>query len=113
MELHSIRLHAQDGPSIVLWVEKLRGEQALLAFKMSCDVPPAQSFLARDVFVLIIQTKYQKEMFHTIGHTFLGLDATHNTTHYENVSLFTLIARDRWGHGGSHHYSTGLPLTHN
>ena len=44
----------------------------------------------------MIQTKYQKEVFGKYGHTFAGLDATHNTTHYENTSLFTVIVRDRW-----------------
>lgn len=29
----------------------------------------------------------------------MGIDATHNTTYYENMSLFTVLVRDRWGHG--------------
>ena len=29
----------------------------------------------------------------------MGIDATHNTTQYEGVSLFTVIVRDAWGHG--------------
>ena len=49
----------------------------------------------------MIQTKYQKEVFRKYGHTFAGLDATHNTTHYENTSLFTVIVCDQWGHGKS------------
>jgi hypothetical protein len=66
---------------------------------MSCDPPPPGSHLARDAFILIIQTAYQKELFEALGNFFIGIDATHNTTHYENVSLFTVIARDQWGHG--------------
>jgi hypothetical protein len=99
MEAQEIRLHPQDGPSIMLWAAQLQEEGALLAFKASCDPPPAGSFLAPDAFVLIVQTEYQREMFRKLGHAFMGIDATHNTTHYENVSLFTLIVRDHWGHG--------------
>ena len=47
----------------------------------------------------MIQTKYQREVFERYGHTFAGLDATHNTTHYENTSLFTVVVHDQWGHG--------------
>ena len=57
------------------------------------------SGLAVDTFVLMIQTHYQKEVFEKYGHGFAGIDATHNTTHYENMSLFTVIIQDNWGHG--------------
>ena len=48
---------------------------------------------------LILQVLYQKEMFEKHGHAFAGIDATHNTTHYENTSLFTMLVQDQWGHG--------------
>jgi len=99
MEAQEIRLHPHDGPSIVLWAAWLREEGALLAFKANCDSPPVGSTLARNAFVLIVQTEYQKKSFQNLGNSFMGIDATHNTTHYENVSLFTLIVRDKWGHG--------------
>jgi hypothetical protein len=99
IETAEIRLHPKDGPSILLWVAQLRAENMLLAFKMSCDPPPAGSGLVSDVFVLILQTEYQGEMYRQLGHAFVGIDATHNTTHYQNLSLFTLIVCDRWGHG--------------
>ena len=92
-------MNPQDGASIILWAAQLREEKSLLAFKMSCDPPPTGSALAPDVFVLIVQTPYQKEAFQKLGNSFMGFDATHNTTHYENVSLFTLIVCDNWGHG--------------
>lgn len=38
-------------------------------------------------------------MFHRFGTKFAAIDATHNTTHYENMSLFTLLVRDNFGHG--------------
>jgi len=67
--------------------------------KTSSDEPPASSGLDNDSFVLVIQTRYQQECWQKHGPRFAGIDATHNTTHYENMSLFTLLVRDRWGHG--------------
>ena len=83
------------------WVECLRKDGEILGFKSSADPAPKHSGLAENAFVLMIQTKYQKEVFRKYGHTFAGLDATHNTTHYENTSLFTVIVCDQWGHGKS------------
>lgn len=40
-----------------------------------------------------------RECWQSLGHTYAGIDATHNTTHYENMSLFTLMVQDKWGHG--------------
>lgn len=30
------------------------------------------------------------------------MDGTHNTTMYENLTLFTLLVRNNWGHGMLH-----------
>ena len=70
----------------------------MLGFKSSADTAPKGSDLAPDTFALVIQTQYQREVFEKYGHVFAGVDATHNTTHYENTSLFTVIVRDKWGH---------------
>jgi len=67
--------------------------------KTSSDPSPTGSGLDNNAFVLVIQTKYQRECWRKHGHRFAGIDATHNTTHYENMSLFTLLVRDQWGHG--------------
>ena len=39
------------------------------------------------------------DTFQCIGGGFIGIDATHNTTQYQDLLLFTIIARDHWGHG--------------
>jgi hypothetical protein len=80
-------------------VKELQKRQALLAFKSSADHPPPGSGLAFNLFMLIIQTEYQRKMFLEHGNAFVGIDATHNVSHYENLSLFTIIVRDKWGHG--------------
>ena len=41
----------------------------------------------------------QRQHYRRLGDYFIGIDATHNITIYEGLQLFTIIARDRWGHG--------------
>jgi hypothetical protein len=101
IEAWEIQLHPKDGPSIILWALQLAMEYTILAFKLSNDPAPMGSCLASDVFILIIQVQYQKVMFRTLSNSFMGLDMTHNTTHYENVSLFAVIVQDEWGHSKS------------
>jgi hypothetical protein len=38
-------------------------------------------------------------MFQELGNALICIDATHNTTCYAGLPLFTIMARDRWGHG--------------
>lgn len=99
IEAETIRLDSQDGQSTKEWVHNLEKRGELLGFKGSSDVPPAGSALAPDTFALCVQTKYQRECWNKWGGKFAGLDATHNTTHYQGMSLFTVIVRDKWGHG--------------
>jgi len=99
IEEETIRLASQDGASVLQWAEKLCEEGHFVTLKSFSDPPPPDSNLNSESFVLIIQTKYQRECWQKHGHAFAGLDATHNTTHYENMSLFTLLVRDEWGHG--------------
>jgi hypothetical protein len=82
---------------VLQWVECLQKDGEILRFKSSADPAPKDSGLANNAFVLMMQTKYQKEVFGKYGHTFASLDATHNSTHYENISLFTVIVCDQWG----------------
>ena len=53
----------------------------------------------QDTFVLCIQAPFQMEAFRRLGDGFIGIDATHNTTQYKEMLLFTIMARDNWGHG--------------
>ncbi|CAK5284599.1 unnamed protein product [Mycena citricolor] len=99
IEAESIRLNQHDGLSILEWVEHLKTIDALLFFKASCDLSPPDSCLDADTFVLGIQTPYQKKCFRVWGHDYAGIDATHNTTVYYGALLFTIVVRDRHGHG--------------
>ena len=39
------------------------------------------------------------EQFQKLGSDFVSIDATHNTTEYAGLNLFTILVRDWWGHG--------------
>jgi hypothetical protein len=68
-------------------------------FKSSSDPPPPDSDVDSEDFLLGIQTPYQRKCFHAWGRDFARLDATHNTTYYATMLLFTVIVQDRHGHG--------------
>jgi hypothetical protein len=99
VENEEIRLDENDAISIKVWATRLQEAGAEVILKDKIDAPPPGSGLSPDVFVFCIQTIFQKQQFNYIGKEFLGIDATHNTTQYVGLQLFTLIARDRWGHG--------------
>ncbi|KAJ7730819.1 hypothetical protein B0H16DRAFT_1329762 [Mycena metata] len=99
IEAESVQLYPDDGVSTLRWVENLRAKGHLLGFKSKSDPPPPGSGVPPDVFLLMIQTGWQQRMFEKHGSALVCVDATHNTTMYENLNLTTLIVRDRWAHG--------------
>ena len=98
-ERDKICLHPEDALSIRLWVDKLKSSDAQIFYKDKIDLPPPDSTLHEDVFVLCIQTAFQVDAFRRLGGGFIRIDATHNITNYQDLLLFTIVARDRWGHG--------------
>jgi hypothetical protein len=94
-----IQLDPNDAQSTRNWVNTLRSEGEFVYYKDKRDPPPEGSLLASDLFILCIQSKFQKEAYKRLGDAFLGIDATHNVTQYKGILLFTLMARDHWGHG--------------
>jgi hypothetical protein len=94
-----IQLDLNDAQSTRGWVTRLHSEGEFVYYKDKRDPPPEGSDLASDLFILCIQTKFQKEAYKHLGNAFLGIDATHNVTQYKGILLFTLMARDHWGHG--------------
>jgi hypothetical protein len=96
----TIRLHPEDAISIKLWMDRLTSMKVNVFYKDKITPPPPASRLQGDTFILCLQTPFQVEMFRLLGNGgFIGIDATHNVTHFQDVLLFTIIARDRWGHG--------------
>jgi hypothetical protein len=80
----------------LLWLQQ-GGDQCVL--KDRGDPPPPESGLSEDSFVMCVQTKFQRDCFLALGRNFVSIDATHDTTQYAGLQLFTLLARDLWGHG--------------
>jgi len=96
----TICLHPEDAISTKLWIDRLDSMKINVFYKDKLSSPPPASRLQGDTFILCLQTPFQVNMFRHLGHGgFIGIDATHNVTHFRDVLLFTIIARDRWGHG--------------
>ena len=94
-----ICLDNNDAISLRLWVLWLQQDGAVCFLKDKIDPAPPESGLSQDSSVLCIQTKFQRDCFLTLGKDFVSIDATHNTTQYEGLQLFSLLVRDLWGHG--------------
>ena len=99
VERADIRLDANDAHSTRIWVNKLQSQGTFMYYKDKRDPPPEGSDLTDNLFMLCIQSKFQMEAYARLGNRFLGIDATHNITQYKGILLFTLMARDNWGHG--------------
>jgi hypothetical protein len=94
-----IRLHPEDAISTRLWIDHIKSDNVNAFYKDKLDQPPSGSRLQPNVYILCMQTRFQLEAFRRLGNGFIGIDATHNITQYQDLLLFTIIARDRWGHG--------------
>jgi len=94
-----IRLHPDDAISTRLLIGQLAAQDTHTFYKDRQDRAPIDSRLPEDAFVLCIQTSFQLDAFRRLGKGFIGIDATHNITQYQNILLFTIVARDDWGHG--------------
>jgi hypothetical protein len=98
VEEEDIRLHEEDGISTKLWVDRLKATNIDSFYKDKLDPPPSGSRLQGDAIILCIPTTFQADAFRCLGNGFIGIDATHNITQYRDFLLFTIVARDRWGH---------------
>jgi hypothetical protein len=100
VEQETIRLHPEDAISIRLWMDRLKEDNISVSYKDKLTPPPPASRLQGDTFILCVQTPFQINAFRCLGDSgFIGINATHNVTHFRDVLLFTIIAWDRWGHG--------------
>jgi hypothetical protein len=99
VEEEDIRLHIEDAISTKLWVDRLKAKNINIFYKDKQDLPPSGSKLQGEDFIMCIQTAFQADAYRRLGNGFIGIDATHNITQYPDFLLFTIVARDRWGHG--------------
>ena len=99
IEEEMICLHNEDIILMKLWIDKMEHENARVFLKDKITQPPPGSNLDTEAFVMCIQTCFQVDAFWHLGDGFIGINATHNVTQYPGFLLFTIVARDRWGHG--------------
>ncbi|SRR5260221_149389 len=99
IENQRIRLYPDDAISTKLLIEQLSSTGSLTFYKDKQDRTLINSRLPEDAFVLCIQTSFQLDTFQHLGDGFIGIDVTYNITQYQDLLLFTIIARDHWGHG--------------
>ncbi len=101
VERERVQLDPNDTNSTRIWAGNIWSDGHFVYYKDKRDPPPEGSNLTRDLFILCIQTKLQLGWLQLLGNAFLGIDATHNVTQYKGVLLFTIMARDHWGHSAS------------
>jgi len=94
----NIRLHKEDAISTKLWVDRLKAKNIHSFYKDKLDPPPSSSKLQEDNFIMCIQTTFQADALWCLRTGFIRIDVTHNITQYLDFLLFTIIARDQWGH---------------
>ena len=93
-----IQLDTNDAQSTHIWVNNLWLQGEFVYYKDKLDPSPEGSDLANNLFVLYIQTKFQKDAYKHLGNRFLSIDMTHNIIQYKRILLFTLMVWDNWGH---------------
>ncbi|KAE9396990.1 hypothetical protein BT96DRAFT_1038174 [Gymnopus androsaceus JB14] len=86
IEAETIRLASQDGMSVLKWVKDLRSQGHFVHLKTKSDPVPQGTQIEKDSFILIVQTRYQKECWQKWADNRLAcIDATHNTIHYSGM----------------------------
>ena len=98
IENNEIRLHLYNAISTRMLIKQLAIEGTHTFYKDKQD-HVIDLRLPQDAFVLCIQMSFQLDAFQHLGSSFIGIDATHNITQYQDLLLFMIIARDCWGHG--------------
>ena len=98
-----IKRHENDATSVTMMVAELKEEpfNPILIFKPQGIQDPAYPTLQMESFVLVLQTKFQMELFRKHASTILCIDSTHGTNQYR-FKLITCIVPDDHGKGEDH-----------
>ena len=92
--------HANDATSVNMIVKELRAEpyDAVLLFKPQHSSSAEFAAVPSNVFILAIQTQWQKEVFVKYANTIFCIDSTHGTNAYQ-FKVITCIVPDEFGKG--------------
>ena len=82
LEQETKQFHSEDIIFIKLWIDRYKSENISIFYKDKLDAPPPGLGVDPETFVLCIQTPFQLEAFWCLGNGFIGINTTHNTTHY-------------------------------
>ncbi len=76
----NIQLDANDVQSTQIWVNNLQLQGEFVYYKDKLDPSPKGSDLYNNLFMLCIQSKFQKDAYKHLGNGFFGIDTTYNIT---------------------------------
>ena len=101
----TIMRHQDDATSVATILNKLHEEpfNPVLLYKPQHSRIPEYASLPDDVFILGIQTEWQKELFEKYASTILCMDSRHGTNAYD-FKVITCIVPDEFGKGASEFY---------
>lgn len=107
--LRGLDRHVDDATSVALLVEELNHsnkESPVLLYKQQGKCLKDYPVLAKEDFVLILQTPFQAQMMKEFGSNIIRIDSTYKTTGYDFI-LITAPVIDEFGEG----YPTAWCLT--
>jgi len=77
-------------------MDRLKKENMNVFYKDKLTPPPSASRLQGELLFCVCRPFPNRRVLVPRDGGFIGIDATHNVTHFRDVLLFTIIARDRW-----------------
>ena len=97
--IDSVKRHENDQQSVLSWIQEWEKEDynPILYHKLQGQESDNPALKDED-FMIIIQTKAQRELYQKFGSNGVCADATHGTTGYEFL-LSSLLVVDEFGHG--------------
>ena len=101
LNIESITKHSNDLLSTCAWVDELKSMpyNPVLLFKpQGVEQSDGMNDLAKDDFLLVLQTEFQKDAMKRYGNKAILMDATHSTTQY-NFQLISILVMDDHGEG--------------
>lgn len=95
-----IKRHENDAMSVSILVRELQQEpfDPILIYKPQGMIVEEYPTLAKDSFVVAVQTEFQMELYRKYSSKILCIDATHSTNAYR-FKLITCVVPDEFGQG--------------
>jgi len=95
-----IQRHKDDATSVSLFVSELKQESfsPVVVFKPQGQKHPDYPNVPEESFILVLQTKFQLELYKKHASTIMCIDSTHGTNQYR-FKLITVVVPDDYGKG--------------